>query len=399
MSWTSWGRCCFRSTQWAASLRTFSASATAAARTCFSRANSDSARSRSLRRFCFCNCSSSARDWPALASEVAARPRRSGYARAEGRARKRALSLARLRETSACADWSCDCAAVNALRSAEIWALTAPGRPSRPAKRTTRIPTVNRTARIRNDDLLISCAYLDKVKVGSKTAHPRGKKQMAADKRRLTPINADETRCLSAFICVYRRPFLLRLAVDRDVSRVEPRGQRDREWLAFNLLDSHQALPVLGEKLPVVEARGRRFVIAPGAYFAAQPVHPGCAIEIERVGGILPLVHLRQVVLAQGEIFQGDFARVGVKKDFHLFIAADPQGHAALQVGTGKFHPGPRTRLEARAAVHGVIQIVHAVARSRNGEDISRAGVGDLQVRQILHRPYGRGERLRVFLE
>src|ERR1035441_9515980 len=68
MSWTSCGRCCFRSTQCAASWRTLSASATAAVRTCFSRASSASARSRSLRRFCFSNRSSSA--MPRIGQEV-----------------------------------------------------------------------------------------------------------------------------------------------------------------------------------------------------------------------------------------------------------------------------------------------------------------------------------------
>src|ERR1019366_6667527 len=92
----------------------------------------------------------------------AARPRRSGYSRAEGRAPKRALSLARVRDTSACADCNCDCAALNDLRSAAICALTAPGKLSRPAKRTTMMPTVNRTARIRNDDLLIRFACFEK---------------------------------------------------------------------------------------------------------------------------------------------------------------------------------------------------------------------------------------------
>src|ERR1017187_1652258 len=260
MSRTSRGRCCFRSTQCAASWRTLSASPTAAARTCFSCASSASARARSLRRFCFSNLSNSARDWPAAASELAARPRRSGYSRAEGRAPNRVLSLARVRDTSACAAWTCDSAALNDLCSAAIWALTAPGKLSRPAKRTTMMPTVNRTARIRNDDLLIRFACFGAGALGCQPS--------------------------------------LRLAVDRDVFRVEPCGQRDGEGLAFGLSDPQQALPVLGEKLPVVEAGGRRLVIAPGLYFLAQPVHPGRAIEIERVGRILPLVHLRQVVFA-----------------------------------------------------------------------------------------------------
>src|ERR1035441_3673721 len=288
MSWTSRGRCCFRSTQCAASWRTLSASPTAAARTCFSCASSASARARSLRRFCFSNLSNSARDWPAAASELAARPRRSGYSRAEVRAPKRALSLARVRDTSACAAWTCDSAALNDLRSAAICALTAPGKLSRPAKRTTMMPTVNRTARIRNDDLLIRFACCG---AGAFACQP-----------------SVQSRLAGGSAC----PPSLRLAVDRDVSRVETGRQRDGEGLAFGLSDPQQALPVLGEKLPVVEAGGPRLVIAPGLYFLAQPVHPGRAIEIERVGRILPLVHLRQVVFAQAEIFQRDLARVGV---------------------------------------------------------------------------------------
>src|ERR1035438_6781173 len=338
MSWTSRGRCCFRSTQCAASWRTLSASATAAARTCFSCASSDSARTRSLRRFCFSNLSSSARDWPAAASAVVARPRRSGYARAEGRAPKRALSPARVRDTSAWADCNCDCAAVKDLRSAAIWALTAPGKPSKPAKRTAMMPAVNRTARMRNDDLLIRFACFEKG---------------VAQERSLTvaaPIRAATVR---------KRFPHLRLAVDRDVSRVETGGQRDGEGLAFGLSDPQQALSVLGEKLPVVEAGGRRLVIAPGLYFLAQPVHPGRAIEIERVGRILPLVHLRQVVFAQAEIFQRDLARVGVKEDLHLFVAAEAHAHAAVEVRSGQFHPGPGTGFVSRAAVHGGIQIGH----------------------------------------
>src|ERR1019366_4808227 len=138
---------------------------------------------------------------------------------------------------------------------------------------------------------------------------------MAADERRSTPIGILSS---SALIGVHRRPFVLlasgsgfrlRLAVDRDVSRVEPGGQRDGEGLAFGLSDPQQALPVLGEELPVVEARGRRLVIAPGLYFLAQPVHPGRPVEIERVGRILPLVHLRQIVLAQAEILRGSACR------------------------------------------------------------------------------------------
>ena len=46
------------------------------------------------------------RVWPAAESEAEARLSRSGYSRAEGRARKSSASLARSRETSACADWS-----------------------------------------------------------------------------------------------------------------------------------------------------------------------------------------------------------------------------------------------------------------------------------------------------
>src|ERR1022692_4835497 len=363
MSWTSRGRCCFRSTQCAASWRTLSASPTAAARTCFSCASSASARTRSLRRFCFSNLSSSARDWPAAASELVARPRRSGYARAEGRAPKRALSPARVRDTSACADCNCDCAAVKDLRSAAIWALTAPGKPSKPAKRTAMMPAVNRTARMRNDDLLIRFACFEYC-----GAQYRSLTVAALIGAVATPIRAATVR--------ERFPHL-RLAVDRDVSRVETGGQRDGEGLAFGLSDPQQALSVLGEKLPVVEAGGRRLVIAPGLYFLAQPVHPGRAIEIERVGRILPLVHLRQVVFAQAEIFQRDLARVGVKEDFHLFVAAEAHAHTAVQVRSGQFHPGPGTGFVSRAAVHGVIQIGHVVARARHGEDISGAGAGD----------------------
>src|ERR1035438_3877055 len=123
------------------------------------------------------------------------------------------------------------------------------------------MPAVNTTARIRNDDLLIRFACFEMV----------GRTPWSA-RVPLDPLLASSNTPL------------LRLAVDRDVSRVDPRGQRDRERLAFGLLHSQQALPVLGEKLPVVEARGRRLVIAPGLHLAAQPVHPGRSLGIARVG-------------------------------------------------------------------------------------------------------------------
>src|ERR1035441_7092771 len=99
-----------------------------------------------------------------------ARPRGSGYSRAEGRARKSALSPARVRDTSACADCNCDCAAVKDLRSAAIWALTAPGKPSKPGKRTAMMRGVNRTAKRRIDNLLIRFAGLERRARGA----PRG---------------------------------------------------------------------------------------------------------------------------------------------------------------------------------------------------------------------------------
>src|ERR1039458_9403639 len=326
MSCASSGRCCFSSIQRAASLRTRSASAMAAVRVCFSCEISRSASSRSLRRFCFSNLPSWSRSVAAIPSQRCARVSRSGYACAEGSAWNSTASFAISPETSSPSALSCDCAAASSLRSLAICAFTSRGNPSNPAKITTTIATVNSTANIRNDDLLM-------------------------------------------MLC-------LRLSVYRDVARVHPRVQRHRERLPLRLADAQQALAVLREKLPVIEARRSRLVVAPRVHLAAQTVHPRRLVEVERVGRILPLVDLRQVVLAQPQLFQRDAARVGVQVDFHLFIAAHAQRHAAFLVRTREFQPRPRARFHARAAVYRVIQIRHPVAGARDREDISRAGVG-----------------------
>ena len=58
--------------------------------------------------------------------------------------------------------------------------------------------------------------------------------------------------------------------------------------------DGDQSPTVLLLKFPIIESRGCGLVVARRLYFAAHPVQPNLAIEFERIGGILALVHLRQ---------------------------------------------------------------------------------------------------------
>src|SRR2546421_12047937 len=66
----------------------------------------------------------------------------------------------------------------------------------------------------------------------------------------------------------------LGLSIDGYVAGVDGGIQGDGEWFALGFANAQQALAILGEEFPVVEARRRSLIVAPDLYFAAEAVHP-----------------------------------------------------------------------------------------------------------------------------
>src|ERR1700753_3694576 len=85
-------------------------------------------------------------------------------------------------------------------------------------------------------------------------------------------------------------------AVNGDVPRQNGVKESDGEGLVLGLAHAENSRAAVFAELPVVEAFGLTAVAALRLDFAADDVEPGFVIEVERIGGVLPLIHLRQIV-------------------------------------------------------------------------------------------------------
>src|ERR1019366_1677733 len=177
-----------------------------------------------------------------------------------------------------------------------------------------------------------------------------------------------------------------RRPVDGDVAGGDAVVERHVEGFAFGFADGDKGFAILFLKLPVIVAGRLRLVVARGLRFAAQAIEPRLVFELERIGGILALVHLRQIFFGQAEIFERDLARVGVQVYFHFLIAAHAQGHAPLHVRAGHFEPMARAGLVVGGAIGREVQVFEVFPHTGDGNYIPGAGIGHLQVGQVFSR-------------
>ncbi len=79
-------------------------------------------------------------------------------------------------------------------------------------------------------------------------------------------------------------------------------------------------IPLAGffHKLPTVEARALGLAVVKNADFLAKQVIPILAVELEIVGGVLALVHLREIVFGEAQIFEREF--LAVEEAAHIQI-------------------------------------------------------------------------------
>ena len=108
------------------------------------------------------------------------------------------------------------------------------------------------------------------------------------------------------------------------------------------------------------------------------------------------MVHFGQILFGQPEIFNRHLAGVRMEAYFHLFVTTHAHRHAALQVRAAEFEPAARAGIVASHAVDREIQVGVILPRAGDGEGISGAGIGHLEVGQVRGRPGGRRRR---FLE
>ena len=153
-----------------------------------------------------------------------------------------------------------------------------------------------------------------------------------------------------------------------------PAVQDHGKWLAFRLTDGDQTGARLFLKFPVIVTGGRGIAIPERLRFPAQPVRPGFAVELERVAGILALVHLAEIFFAEPDVFKREFSGIGLKVNFHLIVPAHTQGDATLLIRPADLEPPPRTSLMVQLAVGGEVEIGKPLPRAGDRNGVSGAG-------------------------
>src|ERR1035441_577011 len=98
-------------------------------------------------------------------------------------------------------------------------------------------------------------------------------------------------------------------AEDGDIRGIQFDGPAGAERFALALADRQVSLAGFFDELPTVEAGALGLAVVKDAHLFAEAVIPVFAVELEIVGGVLALVHLREVVFGDAQIFERELDR------------------------------------------------------------------------------------------
>src|ERR1035438_10332467 len=135
-----------------------------------------------------------------------------------------------------------------------------------------------------------------KLSMTAKTSSPRRLMMCSFD--RLKPVLPGQAR----------RPVLR--AENGEIRRIQFDGHAGAKRFALALADRQIPLAGFFDELPTVEAGALRLAVVKGAHLFAEAVIPILAVELEIVGGVLALVHLREVVFGDAQVLERELAPV-----------------------------------------------------------------------------------------